>query len=188
MLTELSVPLLLAFGRTRRIGVLVALAFHTVISVDLDQHFYDFTAALVVLLCLFLPESTLGRPRGQRSPEDQGLRGRRGDLPRARAGPRSLPQVVLTTSDPGVGCRSWRWFAFAGWLIVSVRPRRPRPLPRSRCGRRAPAAWVLVAVVVANGLTPYLELKTAYGWNMYANLVTVGWGVQPLRGARHAGR
>ena len=28
-------------------------------------------------------------------------------------------------------------------------------------------------LVVANGLTPYLELKTAYGWNMYANLRTV---------------
>ena len=35
------------------------------------------------------------------------------------------------------------------------------------------AAWVLVAIVVANGLTPYLELKTALGFNMYANLVTV---------------
>ena len=27
--------------------------------------------------------------------------------------------------------------------------------------------------MVANGSTPYLELKTAYGWNMYANLRTV---------------
>jgi hypothetical protein len=28
-------------------------------------------------------------------------------------------------------------------------------------------------VVIANGLTPYLELKTGFGWNMYANLRTV---------------
>ena len=28
-------------------------------------------------------------------------------------------------------------------------------------------------LVVANGLTPYLEVKTGYGWNMYANLRTV---------------
>ncbi len=42
-----------------------------------------------------------------------------------------------------------------------------------RCGCRGAAAWVLVAVVVANGLTPYLEVKTAVGFNMYANLVTV---------------
>ena len=58
VLTEFSVPVLLAFGRTRRLGVLLALVFHTIISLDLGQHFYDFTAALVVLLCLFLPEST----------------------------------------------------------------------------------------------------------------------------------
>ena len=29
------------------------------------------------------------------------------------------------------------------------------------------------ALVVANGLTPYLELKTGFGWNMYSNLRTV---------------
>jgi hypothetical protein len=28
-------------------------------------------------------------------------------------------------------------------------------------------------LVVANGFTPYLEVKTGYGWNMYANLRTV---------------
>ena len=58
VLTELSVPILLTFTRTRRAGVLLALVFHSIISLDLGQHFYDFTAALVVLLCLFLPEST----------------------------------------------------------------------------------------------------------------------------------
>ena len=58
IVTETSVPLLLAFSRTRRAGVLLALCFHTVISIDLDQHFYDFTAVLVVVLCLFLDETT----------------------------------------------------------------------------------------------------------------------------------
>src|SRR4030095_5482793 len=32
---------------------------------------------------------------------------------------------------------------------------------------------LLPLVVVANGLTPYFELKTGFGWNMYANLRTV---------------
>ncbi len=171
VLTELSVPLLLAFGRTRQIGVLVALAFHTVISADLDQHFYDFTAALVVLLCLFLPESTLAGFEASAARRTKAF----------TAGvaiclvlvlSAVLPQVVLTRaileSVPFVA-----WFAFAGWLIVSVARGGlgPSHLPMRPPGT---AAWVLVAVVAANGLTPYLELKTAYGWNMYANLVTVG--------------
>jgi len=33
-------------------------------------------------------------------------------------------------------------------------------------------AGLLVLVVLINGLTPYLEIKTATSWNMYANLVT----------------
>lgn len=39
--------------------------------------------------------------------------------------------------------------------------------------RLGPAAAVVAALVFLNGLTPYLEVKTAYGWNMYSNLVTV---------------
>ena len=64
------------------------------------------------------------------------------------------------------------WIPFAGWLIVSVARGGLGP---SHVPMRMPGAlaFVLVAGVVANGLTPYLELKTAYGFNMYANLVTV---------------
>ena len=64
------------------------------------------------------------------------------------------------------------WVPFALWLIVSVARGGLGP---SHVPMRMPGAlaFVLVAGVVANGLTPYLELKTAYGFNMYANLVTV---------------
>jgi hypothetical protein len=155
VMTEMSVPILLAFARTRRIGVLVALVFHTIISLDYDQHFFDFTAVLVMLLCLFLPESTL-----------TGLE--------AKAARRSLgltvgvtmcllivvssvvPRIVLTTEVlrllPFVA-----WIPFAVWLIVTVARDGigPSPVPMRLPG---PVSWVLVAVVIANGLTPYLEL------------------------------
>ena len=64
------------------------------------------------------------------------------------------------------------WIPFAVWLIVTVARGGigPSSVPMRLPG---PVAWVLVGLVVANGLTPYLELKTAYGFNMYANLVTV---------------
>jgi hypothetical protein len=32
---------------------------------------------------------------------------------------------------------------------------------------------VIVALIAVNGVLPYLEVKTAAGWNMYANLRTV---------------
>ena len=170
MMTELSVPLLLAFGRTRRLGVLVALGFHTVISLDLDQHFYDFTAALVMLLCLFLPESTL-----------TGLEARAARRSVLRAAGIAIgllvvvsavvPRVVLTSMILDV-LPFVAWIPFAVWLIARVAQ---GGIGASPVPMRLPAvvAWVLVAGVVANGLTPYLELKTAFGFNMYANLVTV---------------
>jgi hypothetical protein len=170
MLTELSVPLLLAFSRTRRIGVLVALTFHTVISLDLDQHFYDFTAALVMLLCLFLPEPTMAalEASATRRPRIVAV-GLAISLLLVVAA--VLPQVVLTSTILGV-LPFVAWVPFAGWLIVSVARGGLGP---SHVPMRMPGAlaYVLVAGVVANGLTPYLELKTAYGFNMYANLVSV---------------
>lgn len=170
VITELSVPVLLAFGRTRRIGVLVALTFHTIISLDFDQHFYDFTAALVMLLCLFLPESTLS-----------GLEARATRPSRARAVgvgasfvvavasilPPTIPAIVVVRLLAFAV-----WVPFALWLIVRVARGGigPSPVPMRLKGA---GAWLIVAVIVANGLTPYLEVKTATGFNMYANLVTV---------------
>lgn len=170
VMTELSVPVLLAFSRTRRAGVLLALVFHSIISLDLDQHFYDFTAALVVLLCLFLPDSTQSELEA-RAARPSLLRavaiGAAGSVVAASLLPPLLPAVVLVKL---VGFAAW--VPVAAWIILVVARdglgAAPRPM-------RLPglAAFLLVATVVANGLTPYLELKTALGFNMYANLRTV---------------
>jgi hypothetical protein len=170
VMTELSVPFLLACGRTRRIGVLLALVFHSIISLDFDQHFYDFTAALIMLLCLFLPETTTS-----------GLEARASRPSRTRVVAVTVAAVVVAASLlppvlPAVVIVRLLGFALwvpvAGWLIVRVARDglAPSPVPMRL---RGPAAWLLVAAVVANGLTPYLEVKTSLGFNMYANLVTV---------------
>lgn len=168
--TEMSVPVLLAFTRTRRAGVLLALVFHSLISLDFAQHFYDFTAALVVLLCLFLPEVTTSG-LDARAARRSGLRtvalAAAATVVAASMLPPSVASVAVIKLV-GFGT----WVLFCSWLIVRIFADRlgPAPLPMRL---RGAAAWVLVAVVVANGLTPYLELKTALGFNMYANLVTV---------------
>jgi hypothetical protein len=171
VMTEMSVPVLLAFTRTRRIGVLVALGFHTVISLDLDQHFYDFTAAVVMLVCLFLPESTLAGLEASAARRTRTFAAAMAIcllVTAATVLPQSSATVAILDVLPFVV-----WIPFTAWLIQKVARGGigPTPLPMRLPG---PVAWVLLAVIVANGLTPYLELKTAYGFNMYANLVTVG--------------
>jgi hypothetical protein len=170
VMTELSVPVLLAFSRTRRAGVLLALVFHSIISFDLGQHFYDFTAALVVLLCLFLPDSTQSELEA-RAARPSLLRtvgiAVAGSVVAASLLPPAPPVVALVQL---VGFAAW--VPMAAWIILRAAGdglgAAPQPM-------RLPglAAFLLVAAVVANGLTPYLELKTALGFNMYANLRTV---------------
>jgi hypothetical protein len=55
-------------------------------------------------------------------------------------------------------------------LFLRQRP----PAPARHALRLGHVAYVLVPLLVfLNGLTPYLEVKTGFGWNMYANLRTV---------------
>ena len=58
------------------------------------------------------------------------------------------------------------YLAFAAWLMLGARAAVHLPW------RLEPVTALVVALVFVNGLTPYLEVKTAYGFNMYANLVT----------------
>jgi hypothetical protein len=170
---ELAIVPLLLFRRTRYWGVVVGSLFHALISFDLAQHFYDFTAVLLPLFGLFLPETTLGTIR--LAPEV---------LPdlikRALASVAAVAcaLLVLTASLP---LTEWSflllttgpfllWIPFAflwlRWLF------RLRPRPFAIAWRTGLGGAVVVALAVANGLTPYTEIKTAYGFNMYANLVT----------------
>jgi hypothetical protein len=79
---------------------------------------------------------------------------------------------AYTALDPG----RWPWQLYLiACLIATIRYiRQRRPEPERHVLRVHHIVFLLVPLlVVANGLTPYLELKTAYGWNMYANLRTV---------------
>ena len=59
-------------------------------------------------------------------------------------------------------------------IVATLRYLDQRRRPRPATLRPHHAVFLLVPLlVVANGLTPYLELKTGFGWNMYANLRTV---------------
>ena len=74
-----------------------------------------------------------------------------------------------------VGWWLWQPLSFAalvGVVLYAVRTRARGDDVRLR----PPLDWAAIvpAVVVVNGLTPYVELKTQASWNMYANLRTAG--------------
>jgi hypothetical protein len=62
------------------------------------------------------------------------------------------------------------WLPFSLlWVAALIRARAPGDAVVWRTGW---AGAIVVALTVLNGLTPYTEIKTAYSFNMYANLVT----------------
>ncbi len=165
-IVELSIVPLLVWRKTRWAGIVIGSLFHGVISLDLDQHFYDFTAVLFVLFGAFIPQLE------QEASENE----RTGLIVKWVVAPAALVLVLLSVL-PQTGFSSqvlsvvpfllWVPFLFQ-WLRFVLRKWAPVPLG----WRLTPAAGAVVALAVLNGLTPYTELKTAYGFNMYSNLVT----------------
>ena len=175
---EAAVPTLLVITRTRLYGVCLGFAFHSLIALDLTHLFFDFSSLLLALFVLFLPSSFFEQADSRLI-----------TLKRRLPIPSALVLVVfplvllwlLWTSPPSVGqplivLRVVYWFAFDLILLVALtKYTKPGIAAGSRLGGRRQMSWVAVipALVIFNGLTPYLEIKTGYGWNMYSNLVTV---------------
>jgi hypothetical protein len=166
---ELAVPVLLLWERTRRPGVILAMTFHFGISLDLGQHFYDFTAVLFPLFLLFLGDRPMAameerRPRGRRIwiPAAVVLSG----FVVASVAPPSELTVALLRQGTFI-----LWIPFGVWLIWST-IRLSFGEPDLVMRPQGVISVALIAIVVLNGIAPYLEVKTATSWNMYANHLT----------------
>lgn len=166
---ECSIPVLLAFRRTRHAGVLAGLLFHSLLALDRTHLFTDFSAVLLALFLLFLPESFAGRLGERAWPK------------------RAVAAFAVAALLVSLALWMWpvTWLKGAGqllWVLYDVVVTGSvvaflwRSRDRSATGLlRIRPLWLAVvpALALANGLTPYLELKTGFGWNMYSNLVTV---------------
>ena len=182
-LVELSIPVLLVLKRTRHLGVLVALGFHALLAVDRTHQFFDFSSVLLALFVLFLPPTSgtwvaerVGSVRARLSLRDEALPARaRVALAAVPASAGLLVAIDVVDFERGLDVGWWPWQAYAvaavAMTVTFLRQHRTRSDSSLRPHH---ALFALVPLlVVLNGLTPYLEVKTGYGWNMYANLRTV---------------
>lgn len=163
---ELSMVPLLLWWRTRWLGIVVGTLFHGLISLDLDQHFYDFTAVLIFLYAAFVPpDAWENRQSARRFPVVKWIVA---SLTVALVMLSVLPPTNLSLQILSVVpfllwvpfLLLWSRFVFQGWSHSPL------------AWRLTTAAGAVVALAFLNGLTPYTELKTAYSFNMYSNLLT----------------
>ncbi|MBT8215730.1 MAG: hypothetical protein HKN74_09900 [Acidimicrobiia bacterium] len=171
---EVTIPI--ALLRRWRNAVPFALAFHFVLALDPVNHVYDFSSTLLPLFLLFLPPefetfaAARIRPLAGRVTRQPTL-----TLPLVVA-LIALLEVLVLVGD----LRIWL-VAYPIWLVVGVaslalavafRWESAGRVPGPLFGPLAPALIVVIALTALNGLAPYLEIKTAAGFNMYSNLLT----------------
>lgn len=167
---ELSVPVLLLIRPTRWVGVLLAAGFHTAISLDLGQHFYDFTSVLLALFVLFLPDAW-SRTASQRLRDlppwlTSAVGGAGVALALLLVLGALVPAGVLPPVTDRLAFVVWVPYALTVIVLVLLGPRRGATLP----WRPAALTWLVIALTFVNGLTPWTETKTAFGYTMYSNL------------------
>ena len=177
--TELSVPVLLLCRRTRNAGVVLGLVFHSLIALDQTHLFSDFSSVVAALFVLFLPPAFAVDVVGAVERRARAATG--AQLAVLGAFGLTLAFQWTATGDGRLftDLRMMEWFVVDGavlavvltWVVRARRARLDRPLALAAVPRWL---WLVPLLVFGNGLTPYLELKTAYGFNMYSNLVTAG--------------
>jgi hypothetical protein len=177
--TELSIPILLLNRRTRVIGSVLGLVFHSLIALDRLHLFVDFSSVLTALFVLFFPTQFTMSALGF-------LKGKGGQLLILWT---TLAGLILTAQWIGRGDfayfvfsegRLFIWYVFdatvllgvIGWLVRY----RAQTLERPFTLRNRGPIWLATvpALLVLTGLLPYFELRTAYVYTMYSNLRMVG--------------
>lgn len=181
VVVELSIPVLLLVRRLRAVGVVVATIFHFILALEPAGHVYDFTATLFPLFVAFAPvvvrETISDRIDGVAA----GL-GRSAIAFGALAVIVAHLTVIVATSAP-VWVIAYPVWLLVGttvlWWVISSTVARSKERGNwsgDRVGAGGPLAILvpLVAILALNAVAPYVQLRTAAGFNMYSNLETVG--------------
>jgi hypothetical protein len=179
---ETGLPILLFIPKTRRYAIVLGMVFHTILAHNHNLSVFDFNAMLFALYVAFAPADLLAKVRY--TEESKWV---------FRAVWYRLP-VVLTLIAVSAGIVWWAsttgssrmflWrYRVALWFVIGVmltivtaqvlfgreRPQTNLPSPFRLTGR---FDVVVLALILFNGLTPYLGLKTGVAYTMFSNLRT----------------
>lgn len=193
---EALIPVMLAIPLTRRCGLALGIAFHTMLALHPNLYIASFTTMMIALYTAFLParvvEAISARwPRSSRTATDVARRlllgtaacllvecgttvvaGFRGDV--GRSGLIAALHAVAPITSKAL---FFGWALFVSWLVVSTwRTWRSQPAqdatPPVALGRFVWARWGFPALLFLNGFSPYLGLKTHTSLAMFSNLRT----------------
>lgn len=185
--TELAIPILLLVRRTRPFAVVLAIGFHFVLAIDRTHQFFDFSSLLTVLFLLFATDRVQHAVINASREASRFLASVSAPLPDLLR--RAFVILLVGALWLPLGPRRWPvadflrdvgllmfWFGAAALLAVVARATWRTRRQRSDSPSIRPVVGLVLlvpALALLNGLTPYTEIKTGFGWNMYSNLRTV---------------
>ncbi len=180
---EILILLFLFFRRTRVLGVLLGLFFHLLLSFHPELYILSFSAELYALYVLFLPADLIGTIYSKAS-----------DLLQTQQFRKSILYVGLVlilaliiyvfVSIPAAGIRESFagildfvhviWLLWAATLIVGyaiiARPWFFKHADANVFQLKWSPLLIFLLLVLLNGFTPYLGLKTSTNFAMFSNL------------------
>jgi hypothetical protein len=165
---------LLLFRRTRHAGVVVGAVFHWWLAIHPRDGFYNFSSMLLAAFYLFAVDTIVART-GRASARW---------LPRISRAFLAIVALIVVAESSGLAARAgapdpflWLWVVYGVLLIggfVAVIRARDAETPTRALFQLRPATAVLPILVVLNGVSPYVGLKTETSWAMFSNLRTEG--------------
>ncbi|MEZ5324874.1 MAG: HTTM domain-containing protein [Verrucomicrobiales bacterium] len=182
---ELSLPILLMWSRSRVLGVVVGLAFHLALSLDLVKLFLNFSATMSALLILFLPGDFycvfIEKWRALRNgTSDLRVVSRLCAATLILHVPLVITCIFVTEdkqiSQVYISALGIIWWSYSLSLLIAtfaylrmVRNGEFRHNSTPTIPFRAPLV-IVAPLVIINGCSPYLGIKTRTSFNMYSNL------------------
>ena len=188
-----AISLFLYIPKTRFFGFVLAIGFHLWLSVYPAFGVYSFSALVLAILVLFLPDAS--QPVLADFWRKILLRIGSGKVERGRSAVRwGIVIVTLGVLISQASCfliieRSYAVFEIANlfglafflawgiWLSASFLValwRSRRESPRMSHHPQPSLAWIGLAIVIFNGICPWIGLKTETTYSMYSNLRTEG--------------
>ena len=190
MAIEAAIPIMLVVRRLRIAGLFLAFVFHFALAMDPGDVVFNFSAMLLALFFLFLPESFAGIVSAALLPLRRwwaearllSLSWLAGRSIAYVIAPALFAVLIFRTAIPtGLTYETSRrvWVAYSGFVLVAfvialVRQRVTLESARQLLVVPAPVLLVFPLFLVFNGVLPYLGAKTETSFAMYSNLRTEG--------------
>ncbi len=189
ILIEAAIPIMLVARGLRLAGLLLAFGFHFALAMDPGDVVFNFSAALIALFFLFLPEdfvvalsSTLTPLRRMWLDQSQWLAWGMSRATVYLLLPALFATLIFRNAiATGLTYEASRavWvvyssFIAAVFLATVLRHGLNLESARDLLAVRSPGLLIFPALLVVNGFMPYLGAKTETSFAMYSNLRTEG--------------